>query len=322
MRVSVIPEEILWEYISNCLTGRMERPLPYREHFRKLPIGIDLSDEFLKLWQKTVAAAVGREVANTIAFRPILFLENDQVVRFCTLDEGFWRQARMEFSDQAVFRLWEDLVGRQQGKPPVWQKVTPADALFLSIVDQRLTERFDFPWLHGADASWLVVTMFLNRWTFYNPAELPWKIYLERPEKVPLPLREVLIEHTSAFFEALAFAIHRYSQAEANQELALVKPEQRRVRFFFEHAADILRLSGPNAFSIDLVRKATACWTGDGTLGLDDGRFLEGSFEEFGLFRHIEAFQREARAVAAVCQAGGVNHKRDHEITILEDRFQ
>ncbi len=309
MKVQVVPEDILWQYLANCLSGHPEQELPHREHFGRLPLEIDLSEEFLTRWRRTVGAAVGREVAVTFQFRPFLFLENDQVVRASPLDDHFWRQTTLVFSDRAVHRLWQDLVGRRQGKPPVWQTVTPADALFLALVDPRLVERFDFAWLHANEAPWLVVAMFLHLWKFYNPPTLPWKIYLERPDPVPLPLRELLIEHTAAFFHALAYAVHRFGQAEIDRPTTLPRPEQRRVRFFFEHAADVLRLSGGDPFSTAAIRAAVAAWTGPAALGFDDARFIEGAVEQYGLFRHIDAFLHECRTLTDICRSGGIHEQ-------------
>lgn len=310
MKVQVVPEDILWHYVSNCLGGTPERELPHREHFARLPLEIELSEGFLALWRKTVGATIGRETATVFGFRPFLFLENDQVVRYSALDEGFWRQTSLAFTDRAAFRLWEDLVGRRQGKPPVWQNVSPADALFLSILDQRLTERFDFTWLQANDAPWLVTALFLHRWTFYNPAGLPWKPFLERPEKVPLPLRELLIEHAAAFFEALAYAVHRFGQAETGAPLTIGKPQQRRVRFFFEHAADILRLTAGDPFSTGTVRQAVEAWTGPAALSFDDARYITGAIDQTGLFRHLDSFHHEARGLVDICRSGGIHESQ------------
>ncbi len=304
--VQVVPETIIWEHVAFRLGQRQSSELSHRKYFPKLPEKIFLSSDFLDVWTRNVTVAIRKKIVDDFGLRTFLLTENDQTVRRSVLDTEFWKEVQLSFSPRAVDRIWEDTVGRVSGKKPSWRDVTPGDALFLCILDKKLYETYSFEWLVGNNAEWIVSALFLSTRTFENPANLPWAIYFHQYKRIPLPLREVLIERTAAFFKALAEGVLRFVDAASpplqfGSELGAPP-----VRFSFGDGVQVLRAGLEDPFQTKPIRAAVAYWANEGTLGLDDGRYIESACTSTGLLRYMDAYHEEVTRFQEVAREGGM----------------
>lgn len=302
MIIQVFPEDILWEYVSYALGAREDGVLSHQKYFGQLPREIHFSEEFLERWKKNVTVAVRKKLVEWLGLQTFLVLEADQTRRVSVVDALFWQNLDLSFSRSGVLRLWESLLARVQELPPEWLQVTPADALLLGILDARHFDRYSFDWLMAKKAPWVVTVAFLRNREFRNPATLPWLRYFEKPAAVPLPLREVLIEETAAFFRALCRAVQIGIQngfAPGFQASA----QERRVRFTFSAFEEVMPMFQNDPFRTDIIAKTVRFWANDGTVGLDDGRYIEGALAKSGLLDHLQGYTANGAEYIQVANA-------------------
>lgn len=360
MIVEIIPEEIIWEFLSQKLGKKPVEPLRHQKHFSRLPARVDLSADFVERWKKNVKIAVQREIVEAFRNRSFLILENDQVRRVTVADPEFWQSYSLSFSEDSVQALWQLIISRAKGEEPILDGLVPSDALILSIIDNTFYDRFSLAWLAKKKAPWIVSALFIQHQVHVNPPALPWEAFFQTPqsvpapigtpsEGVPLPLREFLVEKTAEIFRILARAINAYSGVEGSSgrvdspHVPQTTPEERpstdtatnsgiaspapnlqttgewagpnfqgekHFRFRFDDAAEILRLHNNGSFGEEIVRKALQHWTGAGTLGLDDDRYINGAIQQFGLFASLESFAGEVKTIFEVASQAAITSAR------------
>ena len=300
MIVELVPEDIIWEFLATRLQHLGEPKFEYAPYFSRLPSTIDWSEEFLPRYRKNVSVAIQKAIVETFGLRPFLFLERDQVVRRGIHDPAFWRELSFVFSRHGADVIWAEILRAHQNVNPDMSGLTPADALFLGIVNASFFQRFSFEWLQAKKAHWLIVAMFLYLRIHSNATDLPWACYLQKPASVELPLRELLIEKTAEYFQAITEAIGSYA---AEQDGPARVRESRSGAVVFQmdesQAATFFLSLRPD---VNLVRAAVSSWTNDGCMGLDDGRFIEGIADRTRLYAKIDAANtalREWQAVVA-----------------------
>jgi hypothetical protein len=296
MKLEIFPEDLIWEYVGKLLRREALRPLTHQKHFPYLPAKIDLSEGFLEKWRKVVSGKVQQFVARHFAFRPLLFLRNDTVLRLHPGETDFWREISLEFSHRAVRRIWEDII--QKPATPAWQSVTPADALFLSILQPALFDQYTYEWLAAAHAPWLVTAVFLRCRTTGN--RFPWTCLLTAPQDVPLPLRELLIERSAWFFRQAAEALRQFLRDNPAGSVA-ADPQ---AAFSFTRLGEVAELIFSDAFGIKRFRAAFSAWTSSAVLGLDDERYLHGAASQFRVFEHIAELEALCGEIHQVMQSG------------------
>ncbi|MFZ2958272.1 MAG: hypothetical protein WA705_15390 [Candidatus Ozemobacteraceae bacterium] len=279
-----------------------------RKHILSLlPEKIEVSEGFVERWKHLVHTTIQMEVVHTYGLRPFLFIREEQTHRLTAADPDFWNQIHLSFSPTCVQNLWEVLRNTGSRTEPDWRHVTPSDALMLSILIPQLCESFPFEWLAERKAPWIVVAMFLRHRRYSNPEWIPWRPYLMNPSISPLPLRELLIEHTADLFKT---AITRfedflgsgespgrgiYQQSPLHGTRFSGEPIERirgKVDFCFNSPQAILPLIRNKAYEAEQVKTAVRSWFNDATLGLDDARYLESAAVTNGFFENIDTLQR------------------------------
>jgi len=241
MKVEIIPEQIIWEYVSQRLLGKDEGGFTHRRYFSYLPDTVEISEEFLGLWKKNVGVAVKRALVETFGLKPFLTLERDQGRWISVTDQPFWQDLLLAFSKRAIDRIWDHLLSLSREIEINWGIATPADALLLCILDEKRLERYSFQWLFKNSAHWVIPAYVLEKRSFHNPDNLPWHVYFENPLETPLPLRLILIEATARFFEAGAQGVLRFIEDRLHGTSSYSKSIRPGVRFSFKDRGELLQ---------------------------------------------------------------------------------
>ena len=292
MKIAICPEEIIWEYIARKLGLCKEHTLSHQKHLGLMPDSIEISEEFLPYWQKVVQNAVRKAIVETFKFRTFLILERDQVRRVSVADKEFWQEIALPFSIGAVDRIWEIIISRSKSSEPIWDLALSGDLLFLCSLDRENYDRYSYARLKANKAPWIVVAMFLQNQIFFNPDKLPWKVFLEKPAEIPLPLRELMIQKTSEFFESMTRGLNDYVKGERGSAESTSLQSSTQFRFYFSHRDDVLHHNnGQDPYGIALIEKAVDFWKGEGTLGLDDDRYIEGANQQYSLIKNIQEYK-------------------------------
>lgn len=307
---TVYPEDLIWQFVRMRLvrsSGPAEK-LPETWLLKQMPPKIELSEEFLTLWQQNVKTAVIRLLIETFGHDPVLLMpDGENPISVTTADRAFWEEARFTFSAAAVDRIWESLLVDVLKKVPAWDDVTPWDAVFFGCFGTPLWEKWSFDWLLKRKADWLAVALFLERTLIGIPDKLPWLGYFQHPREVPFPLRHRLILRTGRFFVDLSRAarlclaeLGRGAPDAGTPETGV--PVERSAMLLGSREWQIMKnLSAPARFGRKEILAAMSEWTGDGSIGLHDRRYLDGAAEQAGLYPHMEEFFSVTRDFAAMC---------------------
>jgi len=325
--VEVVPEEIIWEYLGQKLGGRPAEPLPQQKYFAQLPERIEFSEEFVARWRQTVGVAVRRAVRDALRLRSFLILERDQVRRVTIAEPAFWQDVTLAFSEEAAQAVWQLVLTPATHKDPAIDRLTPADALLVAIVHRSYFHRVPFDWLLAKQANWVIPAVFAQHQVMVDPGALPWETVFQKPERVPLPLREFFIEKTAEFFRVATDAVNHWVAGVApvpepheaagpgGRAAMWAAPEfhpLKQYRFKFENILEVLRLQRRCGPWTEAVRAALAYWTGEGTLGLDDDRYITGAAQQFGLLDAVSGFTTAVQAVFDVASESDLTLARSN----------
>jgi len=291
VKIELFPEDMLLEFARGRLRVEANPAVKGMVHLEHLPAQIEFSEEFPQKWQKIVEPAVKRFIASTFGLRKFLFDVDGYTKRFSAADPQFWENVDLKFSQRAAERLYEQMVFPVHKIEPLYHLVLPADAILVSIFQWNFT-RFSFAWLLKNSASWLVKAVFIS-WQAGSMTELPWQHLLEYPEKVELPLRDYLVEKTA---EYLAFCSTLLRQRLKVTEVLPGYYDPELVGGVRSHFLDSARFT-ENTFNyinrmIKSTRNAVAYWTGEGTVNIDDEKFVAGSLKTFGFEHEAAIFER------------------------------
>lgn len=306
---TVYPEDLIWQFVRTRLVkqaGMSEKP-PETWLLKQMPDQIELSEEFLPVWQQNVKTAVIRLLIDIFGHDPVLVMPDGETpVQVTTADRAFWEEARFSFSAGAVDRIWDSLLRETRKIKPVWETVTPWDAIFLACLDERLWDNWSYEWLRRKEADWLSVAVFLERAPIGIPDRLPWLAYFQNPREVPFPLRHRLILRTGRFFAEITRMAGLCLAALGSEEDA---DEALRVelRTGSREWQVLKSFAAPNRFGRKEILAALADWTGDGAVGLADRRYLDGAAEQSGLYQRIDEFMAATRDFAAIIGTQGAS---------------
>lgn len=293
MKISLCPEDMLLEYVENCLNGRFNAVIEHERYLGHLPASIEFSEEFAGRWQAMVGPAVKRFIAETFALRSFIFDVDGYTKRFSAADAGFWADVELRFSERGAERLYEQLLGKVNGETPLYPVALPADALLISICSNDFS-LYSFPWMVKNKADWLIMACYAA-WQKISLTAVPWLWLFENPAAVELPLREYLIERAADFVAAAnlrvqalfpGFKAEHTPRPTLGLELS-VNVGVTGVPALYEYV---------NAF-VAKVRAAVEFWCSQGAVGIDDERFIAGAAKIHGLDSEYAAFLKAAGAI-------------------------
>lgn len=290
MKIELFPEDMLLEFARGRLRVETNPAVKGMAHLEHLPDKIEFSEEFPQKWQEIAEPAVKRFIASTFGLRKFLFDVDGYTKRFSAADPQFWENVDLKFSHRAAERLYEQMVFPIHKKEPLYHLVLPADAILVSIFQWNFT-RFSFAWLLKNSASWLVKAVFVS-WQTGNMNDLPWQHLLEYPEKVELPLRDYLVEKTAEYLAFCSMMLRQRLQIKESVSRFYDAELVGGVRSPFLDSARF----GESTFNyinkmIKNTRTAVAYWTGEGTVNIDDEKFVAGSLKTFGFEHEAAAFE-------------------------------
>ena len=305
MKIEIAPEDMIFEYTNQLLLGIREPQLKFEKHLEKMPPKFDYSEEFSEKWSQLVEVTVRRFLINTFKFRPFVYDRNGQIARYCTADKEFWQDVDISFSFRSADRIWELIMLGVQKEDPLYIMAKPGDALFLSIIN-NVFGQYHFNWLIKNNANWLIIAAFVAQ----SPVALdriPWMPLLESPEKVPLQVRDLLIEKVRACMLLInhlvreVFANNHYELGDhfgAFDELSFVTGSINFGRTIHAGVLNQKDLDRPmnRHFSlgrelISALNKAIEYWTTEGAICIDDDRHISGYSQSCGLNDEIKAFE-------------------------------
>lgn len=291
MKIELFPEDMLLEYVKGRLCGETRPAVKGFNYLEYLPEQIEFSEEFPQKWQELVEPAVKRFFASTFGLRRFLFDVEGYTRRYTVSDPQFWENIDLKFSHRAAQRLYEEMVMPVHKKEPLYPLVLPADAVLICLC-LRDFSKFSLAWLLKNSASWLIIAAFLT-WQAGKMSDLLWQHLLENPEKVELPLRDYLVEKTAEYLAFCSMLLRSF-----------LKIDEPAPRFYDAEAIGCLRspfFDSPIFYTntlnyinrmISTTRKAVAFWSGEGTVNIDDEKYIAGSLKTFGFEHEAAAFER------------------------------
>ncbi len=290
MKLQLYPEDMLLEFVESCLNGRFDQPFKYLQHLRHLPQDIEFSEEFAVKWQAMVVPAIKRFIASIFSLRGFLF-EADGYTRRCTAaDPSFWEGIELRFSSRGAERLYEQMRRWITEEKPTFPLVLPGDALLISICLNDFS-LYSYPWLGRNNAGWLIKACHVA-WQQVGPLQAPWQCLFDDPAAVELPLRDYLIERAADYIAACNERLEQLFPGALNGHV----PRPAR---WLPLSFDKSKVGLPEFYQyvngfVASVRKAVAFWCGEGTVCIDDERFIAGAARTYGLDHEFAAFEQAA----------------------------
>lgn len=267
MKIQVVPEDIILEYVKKRLQGNLNPVVKYRNYFDQLPSKIEVSEEFLDEWKKILQITVQKYIVSKFKLKQFIFEENDRVKRYSVADPQFWNNTKIEFSYRSVDRIWE-LIKIDKTE---FLLTKPGDALFLSILAQNFSN-YSLEWLIANKACWAIIAVFIQVYDLKdNSGE--HIIRIMKKKGLPLPLRGLLLE-------SAANTITKVNQ-EISAELKMEKP----------YFAKINRIAPSIRELINSINSAVKRWTGEESLALDDERYIRGLHSSLKLDQEFKIFE-------------------------------
>lgn len=296
MKISLVPEEIILEYLDNCLKGKPEKSLKKQIYFKHLPETIEVTQEFVDQWSQIVCNLVKKFIVDTFNMHSFLYEEDGMVKRCSPMDQAFWSQADFRFSFRGIDRIWENILFSTNKVSPIYALALPADALLICILQNNF-KFYNFKWLKANKANWIIKAIFIALSQDYSP--LPgWISLFEQPEKVELPIRDFLICRSADYMTYLNQLISKlidYKKVEDSELLALKEQLSRPgvVIDLSSNLQDVYTAFEVGRKFIDSFQKAFRGWTNELTLALDDERYLRSLYNSSGLEGEIREFERQ-----------------------------
>lgn len=292
MKIEICPEDMLLEYVENRLQGRFDVPVKYEQHLKKLPAAIEFSEEFALKWKTMVGAAVKRFIAETFSLRGFLFEAEGRVRRLSAADEGLWHGVEFAFSHRGAERLYEQLLAKETHELPLYPVALPADALLISICSNDFT-LYSFPWLNKNSANWLIKACFVA-WQPVSYDQVPWQCFFNEPAGVELPLREYLIERAADYVAGCNQKLSTLIPAEAGRRRS--RSSHLELSFDGRGSALLSMYNSVRGF-VTAVRKAITWWSSEGSVCIDDERYIAGAAKAFGLDTEFAEFEAMATSL-------------------------
>jgi hypothetical protein len=283
----------LFEYAGKLLEGEESPTLKYAGYFDQLPSHIDFSEEFLQNWQKLVSEVIHKFIVDSFSLYRVALTPDGFVKQFGVTDEIFWESIDLKFSHRGALRIYEKMLESSKKEPPSYLIALPADALFLSVATGNFNE-YSYPWLFKNKANWVVQALFVI-WQPVFACQVHWKDCFDDPGAVEMPLRALLLERASLYFACLNHLIRRRTEnvsvAGSNFIRIMENKSSGAMHFRFFPSSQIAQASIYARSFAKSVESAFQYWTSEGSVALDDDRFLRGVFNNCGLASEMREFE-------------------------------
>jgi len=294
VKLQLFPEDILLEYAEKSFAVSVDSAVvKHAQHLKHLPRMIEFSEEFAGRWQSLVKSAVKRFVADTFKLRPFLFDVEGYTQRFNSADEHFWNSCEFSFSQRGAERLYELLMREFIEEEPMFLVATPDDGLILSICTSNFG-RYSFPWLCRNRANWLTQALFVA-WQQVVIDRISWQYLLDNPAEVALPLREYLIERCADLIIACSGHMRHLDPSTPSGQLVDVVNDLREdgvpLKVSFNQHDFSGKVTTVRRF-IASAEKAFAYWSGEGSVGLDDEKFIRGAVQQYRFAEEVREFEQ------------------------------
>ena len=297
MKIQLFPEDMLLEYVEQLLNGVEAPRVKYSQYLKDLPPSIEFSEEFASRWQSMVEPVVKKFIADTFSLQQFIFDVDGQVRKFSIADAEFWQTIDLQFSDRGPKRLYEYMRRNVNNETPLFPVVLPADALFISLAVANF-KQYSYAWFEKNRANWVVWALFIT-WQQTSPEKVPWKACFDQPKGVPLTVRGYIYERAAAWYSCVNHIVRCAAQKvyAAESEFQKLTSEQgaASLPLRFNNSGTISQLALFGRQFAESIQNAHKYWTGEGTLALDDDRFLNGIFNSCGLARQMQDFEAVLR---------------------------
>jgi hypothetical protein len=292
MKVELVPEDCLLEFTRQLLDGEEKPVLKYARYFDKFPQKINFSEEFAASWQDLLAPTVHKFIADSFSLHQFAFIENDQVRKYSCADQEFWQTIELGFSQRSALRLYEAMMAKHFNEPPLYILATPADALFIAIATSQFTE-YSFPLLAKNSANWVITALFIA-WQPVNAEGVAWNSCFTNPASVDFPVRSFLLERATTYLSCVNHLIRKAADKSGvigSDFFSLVRKssgESVPMKFISSQRIDNVAMQARSL--IKNINSAMDYWTGEGSLALDDDRYLRGVLHSSGLQNEMNEF--------------------------------
>ncbi|GAB4271554.1 MAG: hypothetical protein Kow0029_09370 [Candidatus Rifleibacteriota bacterium] len=292
MKLQLYPEDILIEYVERLLLGEEDPAIRMARFIPELPGQIEFSEEFALRWRNLVEPTVKKFISDSFLLHQFVFEYEGSIRKLCVTDPDFWAGIDLSFSQRSAQRLYEYMKSKKGGEEPLYPITTPADAIFISIVTGDF-DLFSYAWLAKNRANWAVFALFIT-WQPVLAGKVPWKWCFDNPKEIPLPVRVYLLERCAVYFSCLNHLV----RSGINNEIAYDSDFDRlsaersgsAVPLNFVPDKNIGNAVGCARALATSLNKAMEYWTGEGTVALDDERYLRGAYSSAGLAEELNDF--------------------------------